>query len=282
MKKPHIAGIGEVVYDILPDSRKLGGAPADFLSYAEKGGANVSIVSAIGADDLGREVVNELNKFNIEPVLAITPYPTGRVLIFKGGDNYVAHILENAAWDYIPYTLRAEECVKSADAIYFGTLALRRPYSMGTILDLIDVAKNAKYKFFDINLRQNYYSKNTILELLKRANILRVNNEELKVLKNLLGLKGSNDEICLKLKKDYELLYMILGDTAKESKIFGIDGEVTTIKNSRLHQTFAFGAGNAFAGTFLSAILKGKSQAEAHELANNVAIELCKQLEGVY
>ena len=117
---------------------------------------------------------------------------------------------------------------------------------------------------------------------MKRANILRVNNEELKVLKNLLGLKGSNDEMCLKLKEDYELLYMILGDTAKESKIFGIDGEVTTIKNSRLHQTFAFGAGNAFAGTFLSAILKGKSQAEAHELANNVAIELCKQLEGVY
>ncbi len=282
MKKPHIAGIGEVVYDILPDSRKLGGAPADFLSYAEKSGANVSIVSAIGADDLGREVVNELSKFNIEPVLAITPYPTGRVLIFKGGDKYVAHILENAAWDYIPYTLKAEECVKSADAIYFGTLALRRPYSMGTILDLIDVAKNAKYKFFDINLRQNYYSKNTILELLKRANILRVNNEELKVLKNLLGLKGSNDEMCLKLKEDYELLYMILGDTAKESKIFGIDGEVTTIKNSRLHQTFAFGAGNAFAGTFLSAILKGKSQAEAHELANKVAIELCKQIEGVY
>ncbi len=282
MKKPHIAGIGEVVYDILPDSRKLGGAPADFLSYAEKYGAKVSLISAIGADDLGREVVSELNKFNINPVLAVTPYPTGRVLIFKNGYNCVAHILENAAWDYIPYTSDAEDCIRKADAIYFGTLALRRPYSMGTILDLIDEAKNAKYSFFDINLRQNYYSKEVILKLLEKANILKVNSEELKVLRNMLSLKGSVDEVCLKIKEDFGLLYMILGDTAKESKIWGIDNEYSAIKNSRLHQSFAFGAGNAFAGTFLSSILNGKTLREAHEDANEAAIEVCKQTEGVY
>ncbi|MBR5154294.1 MAG: carbohydrate kinase [Alphaproteobacteria bacterium] len=282
MKKPHIAGIGEVLYDILPDSRKLGGAPSDFLCYAEKHGADVSLISAIGADDLGREVVSELNKFNINPVLAVTPYPTGRVLIFKNGDSCVAHILENAAWDYIPYTNAAEECVKKADAIYFGTLALRRSYSMSTILDLIDEATKAVYKFFDINLRQTYYSKDIILKLLERANILRLNSEELKVLKNMLGYKGSNEDICLKIKEDFELLYLILGDTAKESKIWGPNGEYSAIKNSRLHQTFAFGAGNAFAGTFLSSILNGKTLRDAHEEANLSAIEVCKQTAGVY
>ena len=282
MKKPLIAGIGEVVYDILPTSRKLGGAVADFLSYAEKGGADVAIVSAIGADDLGREVVSELNKFNITPVLAVTPYPTGRVIISKNGGSLVAHILENAAWDYIPYTNQAEECVRKADAIYFGTLALRRPYSMGTILDLIDEAKEAKYKFFDINLRQNYYSKNVILELLKRANIFRTNSSELKILKNLLGLRGNIEDVCLKLKDEYGFKYFILGDTAKESKIFGLDGEVSDIKNYNLQQSFAFGAGNAFAGTFLSAIMNGKTQTEAHNLANDAAIEVCKLTSGVY
>ncbi|MBR5599219.1 MAG: carbohydrate kinase [Alphaproteobacteria bacterium] len=282
MNKPHIAGIGEVVYDILPDSRKLGGAPADFLSYAEKYGANVSIVSAIGADDLGREVISELNKFNIEPVLAVTPYPTGRVIIFKGGSNYVAHILENAAWDYIPYTNNAEACVMKADAIYFGTLGLRRPYSMGTILDLIDAAKDCKYKFFDMNLRQNYYSKNLILELLKRANILKVNLQEFKILKNILNLEGSDEDICLNLKNKYELEYLIFGDTAKESKIFGKNNEITTIKNPKLHQSFASGTGNAFGGTFLSAILQGKSQSDAHQTANDVAISICKEVEEIY
>ena len=195
MKKPQIVGIGEVVYDILPDSRKLGGAPSDFLNYASRFGGDVYLISAIGADDLGREVVSELNKFNITPVLAITPYPTGRVLIFKGGEGYIAHILENAAWDYIPYTNNAENITQKADAIYFGTLASRRPYSMGTILDLIDIATNVQYKFFDINLRQNYYTKELIIELLKRANILKMNLDELKILRSLLNLRGSVDDI---------------------------------------------------------------------------------------
>jgi fructokinase len=201
MENVQIAGIGEVVYDIFPDSRKLGGAPVDFLHSASILGANVSLISAIGADDLGREVVSELNKFEINPVLAITPYPTGRVLIFKSNEAYVSHILENSAWDYIPYTTEAETCVRNADAIYFGSLASRRPYSMSTILDLIDEAKNAKYRFFDINLRQNYYSKENILELLKRANILKLNSEELKVLRSFLAMKGNSEDLCLKIKK---------------------------------------------------------------------------------
>lgn len=279
MKKTLIAGIGEVVYDILPDSRKLGGGPTDFLHYAGMFGANVSLVSAIGADDLGREVISELNKFKITPVVAVTPYPTGRVLIFKNADVFTAHILENAAWDYIPYTTEAENCIKKADAIYFGTLALRRAYSYNTILDLIDEASNAEYRFFDINLRQNYYSKDLILELLKRANILKINTEELKVLRNLLGLRGSIDDICLNLKNKYNLKYFILNDGAKESKIWGIDNLETNVKNSRVQQHFAYGAGNAFGGAFLGAIMAGKSQQEAHEIANDVAVKICKQLK---
>ena len=282
MKKPQIVGIGEVVYDILPDSRKLGGAPSDFLNYASKMGAEVSLISAIGADDLGREVVSELNKYKINPVLAITPYPTGRVLIFKGSDGHIAHILENAAWDYIPYTNDAESVVKTADAIYFGTLALRRSYSSGTILDLIDVAQDVEYKFFDINLRQNYYSKEVILELLKRANILKMNLDELKILRSLLNLKGSVEDVCLKLKKTYELKYVILNDGARESKIWGDNNYLSVMKNTRLHQAFAFGAGNAFSGSFLGAILSGKTQEEAHEIANNVAANVCRETQGVY
>ncbi len=276
MVKLQIAGIGEVVYDILPDSRKLGGAPVDFLYHASKFGADVSLISAIGADDLGREVISELNKYEINPVLAITPYPTGRVLIFKGNDGYISHILENSAWDYIPYTNEAEDYIKKADAIYFGTLALRRPYSMGTIVDLINEAKNAKYRFFDINLRQNYYSKEIVLELLKKANILKANSEELKVLKNMLGLKGNAEDTSLKIKKLYNLDYLILDDGARESKIFGENNQITAIKNPKLNNAFAYGAGNAFAGTFLGAIMSGKTQQEAHELANKAAICICK------
>lgn len=279
-KKPQVIGLGEVVFDIMPDNRKLGGAPADFLHYAAKYGAEGYLISAIGADDLGREVISELNKFKINPVLAVTPYPTGRVLIFKSpSGGHTAHILENAAWDYIPATDAAEECISKADAIYFGTLALRKAYSKATVLDLIDMAPENAFKFFDINLRQNYYNEQIIYDLLERANILKLNTDELKTLKGLLGLRGNTEDICLKLKKQHNLKYLILSDAAKESKIWGDDG-LTVVKNNRIHQSFAFGAGNAFAGAFITSILKGSGQQEAHELANKAAVEVCRSTKG--
>ena len=272
---PKIVGIGEVVSDIFPDSRKLGGAPADFLHYAVKDGAEGYLISAIGADDLGRELVAELNKLKINPVLSVTPYPTGRVLIFNNPNGYfTSHILENSAWDFIPYTSAAENCIKKADAVYFGTLALRKAYSENTILDLIDAAPARAYKFFDVNLRQNYYSLRIIRKLLEKADILKLNAEELKIIKNILSLTGSPENICLKLKETYQLKYVILTNMAKESFIWG-DDCISSLQNGQLQQTFAYGAGNAFAGTFMSALLRGYTLHEAHEKANQTAIEVC-------
>lgn len=278
--KPQVIGIGEVVFDIMPDSRKLGGAPADFLHYAVKYGAEGKLISAIGADDLGREVVTELNKFEVTPVLSVTPYPTGRVLIFNTpSGGHTAHILENAAWDYIPFSARAEQTISTADAIYFGTLAMRKAYSRNTILELIETAPKNAYRLFDVNLRQNYYSEDIINELLKRTNILKLNTDELKILKNLLSLRGSAENVCLHLKEKYDLSYVILTESAKENRVWG--EEATVVKNSRVvHQSFAFGAGNAFAGAFITSILTGLGQQEAHEIANKAAIEVCLLKKG--
>lgn len=273
-KKPQVAAIGEVVFDIMPESRKLGGAPADFLHYAVKYGADGHLISAIGADDLGREVVTELNKFEIKPVLAITPYPTGRVIIFKNSNgSLTAHILENAAWDYIPFTEDAEKCIKNVDAVYFDTLALRKAYSKSTILDLIASAPQKAFKFFDVNLRQDYYDKSIILKLLEFADILKLNADELKILKTMLKLSGSVEDMCTQIKEQYQLKFLILNDTAKESRIFG--DTLTFVKNDGIRQSFAYGAGNAFAGAFMSSILRGKSQQEAHDIANQAAVEVC-------
>ena len=280
VKKPCVVGVGEVVFDVLPDSRKLGGAPADFLNFAVKNGAEGYLISAIGADDLGREVVSELKKFSIKPVLSITPYPTGKVLIFNAPNGtYTAHNLENAAWDYIPLTTASAECIKKADAVYFDTLSMRKPYSRETILELIDMAKKSAYKFFDINLRQTDCDKDLILQLLKRANILKLNSEELKTIKTLFKLSGTTDDICLKLKEDYDLQYLILTNSSKESFIYG-NKKMTKVTNEHLQQAFAYGAGNAFAGAFMSAVLLGKSQQEAHNIANDAAVKICRMKKG--
>lgn len=277
-KMPNIVGIGEVVFDILPDSRKLGGAPVDFLKAAVKYGAKGELISAIGADDLGREVISELNKFEIKPVLAVTPYPTGKVLIFNKNDGYVAHILENVAWDYIPFTKASEDAIQAADAIYFDTLALRNPYSRGSVLDLIEAAPRDIHKFFDINLRKNYFNQEIIQKLLNYATILKLNVHELDVLRTMFKLKTGNEDACLALKDLYGLKYIILTNSTKESMIWG-DNDFTLVQNNKLQQTFAFGAGNIFAGVFLSSILKGEKQKKAHELANAEAAAVCLTLE---
>jgi fructokinase len=275
IKKPKIIGIGEVVFDILPDRRKLGGAPVDFLRHTVKNGAEGCLISAIGADDLGREVISELKKFEISHLLSITPYPTGRVLIFNNPSNgYTAHILENAAWDYIPFTEDAKNAIQKTDALYFGTLALRKPYSQGTILDLIDEAPETCYKFFDVNLRQNYYNASIIEQLLKRANILKLNIEELKILTSLFKLPTNIENSCMQLKEKYDLKYVLFTNGTKESQIFG-DDVVTKVQNPSLEQAFSYGAGNAFAGAFISSILRGCTQQEAHQQANNTAVEVC-------
>ena len=114
---------------------------------------------------------------------------------------------------------------------FISALSLyRKAYSKATVLDLIDAAPKEAYKFFDINLRQDYYDKEIICCLLERANILKLNVEELKIIKNLLGLRGYADDICPRLKKQYGLKYVILSDTAKESKIWGENNQLTAVK----------------------------------------------------
>lgn len=277
-KNTKIVGVGEVVYDILPDDRKLGGAPIDFLRYAVKNGGDSYIISAIGADDLGREVVSELNKLEITPVLEITPYPTGRVLIFNnpiGGQT--SHVLENASWDYIPFSEASEQCIKTADVVYFSSLALRKAYTRATIADLLDAVDEKTIKFFDINLQANYYNADVISEFLYKTDILRVNANELKVLRNLLHIRGTNDDVCEKIKRDYNLKYLIFYDNLKEVRILG-DNEVSETKNLRINQMYAEQAGVAFSYTFITEIINGIPQKDAHDEANKKAIEFCKTL----
>lgn len=277
--KPKVVGIGEVVYDILPDSRRLGGEPTEFLCYAVKNGGDAYIISAIGADDLGREVVSELNKFDISPVLEITPYPTGRVLVFNNpiGGNTL-HILENAAWDYIPFSEASEYCIKNADIVYFDSLALRKAYSKSTISDLLDSANVDAIKFFDLSIKQNYYDKDTIALFLRKADVLKINANELRILRNLFHLRGTNDEICEKIKNVYNLKYIIFYDNLKEIRVFGTD-EITEIKNARINNTFGESSDKVFMYTFITEIMNNANQQDASNKANQVAIEFYKNIK---
>ena len=178
-KKPVIVGIGELLWDVLPTGKRAGGAPVNFVYHATQLGAEGYAISAVGNDLAGTEILQELDKNGIGHSIATVDYPTGTVLVElnKGIPTY--NIVEGVAWDHIPLTEEAINIVKKADAVCFGTLAQRNPESRKTLNTLLSYAPKSAMRFFDINIRQKYYSEELIKDLLQQANVFKLNDEEL-------------------------------------------------------------------------------------------------------
>ena len=189
-------------------------------------------------------------------------------------------IIEGVAWDHIPLTQESIDLVKRADAICYGTLALRSQASKETILTLLSYAREDALRFFDINIRQSYYSKELIETLLHKANVFKVNDEELVLLRSMCDLEGADEEVCRKMLRKYNLRYVILTAGSTFSSIYSPD-EQSTIPTPKVQVVDTVGAGDSFSGAFVYSILTGKSLREAHQLAVETAAFVCTQ-EGAW
>jgi len=273
-KKPVIIGIGELLWDMLPDGKRAGGAPANLIYHAAQQGAEGYVISAVGNDDAGQELTRLLDKNGIGHCLSRIEKPTGlvEVTLKEGIPAYT--IIQEVAWDYIPLTQEAVEQVCKADAVCFGTLAQRSPVSGETIRALLKQSRPDALRFFDINLRQSYYSKEIIEASLQESNILKINDEELEVIRPLLYLSGENDDACRSLLKTYGLTYLILTAGSRYSTVYTAN-DISTIATPSVTVVDTVGAGDAFSGTFLRAILTGKTFREAHQAAVETAAYVC-------
>ncbi|GHU54958.1 2-dehydro-3-deoxygluconokinase [Bacteroidia bacterium] len=273
---PIIVGIGELLWDLLPEGKKAGGAPINFVYHANALGAEGYAISAVGQDNLGREIVDELEKNNIRYQAEALPYPTGHVLVelTNGIPSYT--IVEDVAWDYIPLMPEAVDIVKKADAICFGTLALRSPVARATIHALIDYAPSDALRFFDINIRQHFYSKELIASLLQKANIFKINDEELALVRSLFGLEGNDEKVCRELIETYSLRYLVLTAGDKYSAVY-TETDLSVLPTPKVDVVDTVGAGDAFSGAFVYSILSGKSLREAHRAAVDTAAFVCTQ-----
>lgn len=274
-KKPIIIGIGELLWDMLPTGKKAGGAPINFAFHASRMGAESYAISAIGEDLLGNEIMTEIENININHVIEKVDYPTGTVLVKlkEGLPDYT--IIEDVAWDHIPMTKQIEELAIKADAICFGTLAQRSETSRNTIQSALSFVPGKAYRIFDINIRQNFYSKDIIIESLNACNIFKVNEEELLILKVLFNKQeSSEDQTCKWFVKEFNLKFMIVTAGDDYSKIF--TPEITShIKTPKVVVIDTVGAGDAFTGAFISSILNGKSLSESHHEAVDRAAFVC-------
>lgn len=278
--KTTIVGMGEALWDVLPEGKKLGGAPANFAYHMSQFGYDSVVVSAVGDDKLGNEILDNLAAKHLQHKIEKVPYPTGVVQVTLDDAGVPCYeIKENVAWDNIPFTSALEELAQHTQAVCFGSLAQRSVVSRETINRFLDAMprKEGQYKIFDINLRQEFYNKEILDESFNKCNILKINDEELITISRLFGFPGIDlQDKCWILLAKYNLKMLILTCGINGSYVF-TPGEVSFVETPKVEVADTVGAGDSFTAAFIAAVLAGKSVAHAHRLAVDVSAYICTQ-----
>lgn len=274
----YVVGMGEALWDVLPEGKKIGGAPANFAYHVSQFGLPSCVVSAVGEDALGKEIVDNFTSKGLNQFIAEVPYPTGTVQVEidqAGVPQY--EIKENVAWDNIPYTAHLESLAEKTRAVCFGSLAQRNVVSRNTINRFLDAMpqNDDTLVVFDVNLRQGFYNKEILCNSMKRCNILKINDEELVTVSRMFGYPGIDlQDKCWILLGKYNLKMLILTCGINGSYVF-TPGNVSFQPTPKVEVADTVGAGDSFTAAFISSILKGKSVAEAHSLAVQTSAFVC-------
>ena len=280
MEKRYVIGLGEALWDVLPEGKKLGGAPANFAYHAGQflGQANTMAISALGEDKLAEETIAALEEHGLQYTMPRVPYPTGTVQVQLDEQGIPTYdIRENVAWDNIPFTPEIEEIARNCRAVCFGSLAQRNVVSRENIHRFLDATPEDCVKIFDINLRQNFYTKEVIQESMRRCNILKINDEELVIIGRMFGYPGLDIENkCWLILGKYDLDMLVLTCGTNGSYVF-TPGQMSFQETPKVEVADTVGAGDSFTGSFCAAILNGKPVTEAHQLAVKVSAYVCTQ-----
>lgn len=279
MENTIVVGMGEALWDVLPEGKKIGGAPANFAYHVSQFGLNSRVVSAVGDDKLGMEILDNFREKKLNAMVEIVPYPTGTVQVELDAEGVPCYdIKEGVAWDNIPYTPALEDLAKHTKAVCFGSLAQRSVVSRDTINRFIDaMPAEDTLKIFDINLRQGFYTKEILCDSMRRCNVLKINDEELVTISRIFGYPGIDlQDKCWILLAKYNLKMLILTCGTNGSYVF-TPGVVSFQETPRVPVADTVGAGDSFTAAFTSAILSGKPVQEAHKLAVEVSAYVCTQ-----
>ena len=275
-----IVGMGEALWDVLPEGKKIGGAPANFAYHVSQFGFDSRVVSAVGNDALGDEILEVFKEKQLKHQLQVVNYPTGTVQVTLDSAGIPLYeIKEGVAWDNIPFTDDLKRLALSTRAFCFGSLAQRNEVSRTSINRFLDTMPDGdgQLKIFDINLRQGFYTKEIIRESCQRCNVLKINDEELVAISRMFGYPGIDlQDKCWILLAKYNLKMLILTCGTNGSYVF-TPGVVSFQETPRVPVADTVGAGDSFTAAFCASLLKGKSVPEAHKLAVEVSAYVCTQ-----
>ena len=273
-----IVGLGEALWDCLPNGSKLGGAPANFAYHTSQFGFDAYAVSALGNDALGDQTVKEFGERHLHYIMPRVSFPTGTVQVQLDADGVPTYdIKRDVAWDNIPFTPEVEALARRTDCVCFGSLAQRSEVSRTTIYRFLATMPKSSLKIFDINLRQNFYTKEIIQESLRQCDILKINDEELVTIGRLFDYPGLDIENkCWLILGKYNLKMLVLTCGTNGSYVFA-PGEKSFQPTPHVDVVDTVGAGDSFTGSFAAAILSGMPITDAHRLAVEVSAYVCTQ-----
>jgi fructokinase len=268
-----IVGVGEILWDLLPGGRQLGGAPMNFAYHARALGADARMISRVGDDALGRDLLARLQEMGLPTdCVSVDPgAPTGTVDVTvdpNGEPHYIIH--EGVAWDRIQVGAAERQAVTDADAVCFGTLGQRQEPSRTAIRTLLQDTPATALRIFDINLRQRFYSPSVITESLETANVLKLNETELPRLSEILGLHGDERERILHLTERYALR-AVAYTRGERGSLLMADGQWSDFAGIPTDVQDTVGAGDSFTAAMTLGLLAGWNVEEINRRANEVA-----------
>lgn len=271
-RRPLVIGIGELLWDLLPKGKQLGGAPANFSYHAHQLGAEACVVSAVGDDPLGEELRQQLASWELSDAhIQTVGAPTGTVSVKLDAARHPTYVIhERVAWDRLELTPAAQELVGRADAVCFGTLAQRSEPARATIRTLVKRAPSRALKVLDVNLRQQFYSRNTLDASLRLANVLKLSDDELPIVTDLLEISGDPREQIQEMADHYQVSTVILTRGDQGSLLFR-DGAWADHPGVPAEVADTVGAGDAFAAAATLGLLADWSLDEISQQANAVA-----------
>jgi len=277
-----IVGIGEILWDLLPAGKQLGGAPMNFAYWINRLGGLAFPVSVVGDDAFGEEILLRLKNMNLDArfVQKNNEHPTGTVDVKiddAGKPEYIIH--ENVAWDFIRWNDEILCLAEKADAVCFGSLAQRSETSEITINKFLESTNGNCINLFDINLRQNFYNKKIIENSLDKASVLKLNDDELPVVGGMFGLSGSDEKIIRKLIDKFELDLVALTRGPNGSLLIS-KNEVSEHPGIKVDIVDTVGAGDSFSAAIVIGLLEEKTLTEINESANGLAAKVCSMHGG--
>jgi fructokinase len=283
----NVIGVGEVLWDLLVTGPQLGGAPANFSYHAHALGAQAQVITRVGKDEYGREIIRRFHEMGLpETTVQIDDtVPTGTAKVALSGDG-LAHftIQENVAWDHIAVTREALVAASEAHAICFGSLAQRSEPSRNTIQQLVAETPADALRVFDINLRQQFYSRGLIEQSLQLANVLKLNDDELPTLAEMFGLTGFAEHQIKHqiewLAHTFSLRLVAFTRGANGSLLYQKDkNEVrwSDCPSRPVKVVDTVGAGDSFTAAMVLGLLRKMDLDEINTIANEVARYVCSE-----